>query len=141
MASANRLVGKALYVGFADGAGTAALGADFTSFSYEWEQETADVSAGADAMRVFAGTIKNFSATLEALYLGAAGTATYARVEPGDAGTLIWGPEGSAAGKPKFSIPAIVSKVSHEQPFDEAVKYTIEFLPQGDLVSGHSTSF
>jgi hypothetical protein len=141
MTNTQRLVGKNLYVGLIDGSGTVNLSGDFTSFSHEWEQETADMTASADGTRYFAATVKNSTASLETMYLGSAGTANYGRVEPGDSGTLVWGPEGSAAGKPKWTMPVLVTKVSLEQPFDEAVKYTIEFQSQGDVVSGHNTAF
>jgi hypothetical protein len=143
MAFADRMTGKDLYVGWIDSSGTANLSGDFTAFTPDYELETADLSAGADVMRAYKGTLKNFKATLEQFYTGTAGTAVAARLEPGDTGTLLWGPLGSASGKPKWGIHTLVTKVSMPIPFDDGIKVTLEFAPQGaDLAfNGNSATF
>ena len=134
MSFANRLTGKNLWVGWIDGSGTATLTGDQTAFSPDIDQQTIDMSAGSDAMRAYRGSLKDFSATLELFNAGSAGTAMLRRVKEGSEGTLLWAPEGTAAGKAKWGIPAIVAKVGLKYPFDDAAKISIEFKPQGDLL-------
>jgi hypothetical protein len=131
MAFSERQTGKDFYAGWIDGSGTVTLSADYTAFNEDYEQETADMSAGNDGMRGFKATLKNWSASIEFFYTGTAGTATAARLQPGDTGTLLWGPLGSATGKPKWGIAALVAKRSRPIPFDDGIKVTVEFLPQG----------
>ena len=143
MSFANRLTGKNLFVGWIDsGGGTVmlALHGDYTAFTPDIEMEMVDMSAGADAMRGYKATLKNFNGMLERYYLGTAGTAADTRLQPGDEGTLLWGELGTAAGKPKWGIPTIVSKVSMPIKFDDKVLITTEFKPQGDFVFDGTTA-
>lgn len=140
MAFADRMTGVSLYVGWIDGSGTVTINGDFTALNVDYELETADLTAGTDAMRAYKGTIKNFNASLEQFYTGTAGTAVAARLEPGDTGTLLWGPKGTATGMPKWGIAAMVTKVSMPIPFDDGIKTTLDFVPQGaDLAYNGNT--
>jgi hypothetical protein len=134
MSFANRLTGKNLWVGWIDASGTVTLTGDQTAFSPDIDQRTVDMSAGSDAMRSYRAALKDFSATLELFNAGAAGTAMLRRVKEGSEGTLLWAPEGTATGKAKWGLAALVSKVSLKYPFDDAAKITIEFKPQSDLI-------
>lgn len=134
MSTATRYTGKDLYVEFA---GTSLTG-DQRAFSVTMEQETADVTAGADGARVFKATVKNYGASLE-LLATTDGTATLAVIQPGDEGTLVWGPHGTTAGKEKWGFPAIVTNMSPTINFDDAVVYQIEFQAQGDLTYDGTT--
>ena len=140
MAAANRITGADLVVLFVDGSGTVDLTGDQRNFTPNREQATADVTAGGDSWRVSKATIKNFSATLEVLMTGTAGTATMSRIDVGDEGTLLWGELGTATGKPKWGYPVIVSNASQSIPFDDAAVWTVEFQGQGDEVFNGNTS-
>jgi len=80
-------------------------------------------------------TLKTFSASLEALYIGTAGSASFGSADIGKEGTLLWGPKGTVAGNPKGAWPAIVTNVSVSSPFDDMVMLSIEFQGQGAEVS------
>lgn len=134
MSFANRATGKDVYVAFIHSGGTAVLTGDQTNFGWDDEMETADMSAGSDTSRVYKGTLLNFSASLETIYTGTAGTAAMYAARPGQAGTLIWGDLGTAAGKPKWGRPVLVTKHSTDEPFDDKIAVTIDFSPQGDYV-------
>lgn len=62
---------------------------------------------------------------------GAAGVALWAAVKPagyGDTpGTLTWGEQGSASGKPKHYIPAYVLSRKRDVVYDDIVVCTVEF--------------
>ena len=128
MAVATRYTGKDLYVAF----GGTGLTSDQRSFTVTREQETADITAGADGFRAFKATIKNFTASLEILAdSSATGTAMLGAIQEGTEGTLEWGPLGTASGKPKNEVPVIVTSVSITLNFDDAVVYSIDFQGQG----------
>ena len=140
MAATQRLTGKNLYVAWIDATGTVAISGDQTAFDPGFTGETVDASAGADDWRVHLATMKDAAMKMETYYKGTNGTATLARVEIHDSGTLVWGPEGTAAGKPKWGIPALVTKNDYSMPFDNLIKVTIEWKQQGDLAFNGNTA-
>jgi hypothetical protein len=129
------MTGAAQYIGFIHSGGTVNLSGDSRTFDITREQETADASAGSDGARSSKATLKNFSASLEALFIGTAGSASFGSVDIGKEGTLLWGPKGTAAGNPKGSWPMIVTQNSITSPFDDIVMLNMEFLGQGAEVS------
>lgn len=135
MAIANRMSGADLVVQFIHSGGTATLSGDQRVLSVEREQETADATAGSDGARVSIATVKKFSASLETHFIGTAGSAVWSAVLLGTTGTLIYGPQGTATGKPKGSIPMIVKTQTVEFPFDDVAKLTVEFEGQGAEIS------
>lgn len=140
MTVTNRLTGKDLYVGFIGSGGTANLSGDQRAFEVTAEQETADVTAGADGARAVKPTVQNFGASLEVLFTGTAGSAAMAIATLGAEGTLTYGPQGSASGKPKGAFPAIITKRDITMNFDDAVVVKFEFAGQGDETSDPTTA-
>jgi hypothetical protein len=140
MAVADRMTGAAQYIGFIHSGGTVNLSGDSRTFDVTREQEVADASAGSDGARSSKATLKNYSATLEALYIGTAGTASFGSVDIGKEGTLLWGPQGTATGNPKGSWPMIVTNMSITSPFDDVVMLNIEWQGQGAEVSNPLTA-
>lgn len=133
MAVTDRMTGKNLVVRWIDTSGTVTLSGDQTVFSPSLEMGMVDLSAGADTVKVYQASLKDFTASFETFYTGTAGTAVQARMIEGNTGTLLWAPEGTAAGKMKWGIPAIVSKYDMSYPFDNGAKITVEFKSQGAL--------
>lgn len=131
MAVSDRMTGPNLYVEYVHSGGTVNLTGDQRTLSVAREQELVDATAGADGARVNKATLKNFSATLECLYIGTAGSATHGALALGLEGTLRYYPKGTASGNPKGAFPAIVQSSSLEIPFDDMVTFTFEFAGQG----------
>lgn len=126
-----RLTGKNLYVAF----NNVALWGSGRSLDVTLEQETADATAGADDYRVFAKTVKNFSASLEIVYDdAAAGTAARGALALGAVGTLLWGPEGTTAGRPKWGALVTVTNASQTLPFDDVITISTEFQNAGSAL-------
>lgn len=140
MAIADRATGAAQYVGFIHSGGTVNLSGDSRTFNVSRMQETADATAGADGARSSKATLKAYGATLEALYIGTAGSATFGSADIGKEGTLLWGPRGTTAGLPKGSWPMIVTNVSISSPFDDIQQLSIEFEGQGAEASNPITA-
>jgi hypothetical protein len=68
------------------------------------------------------------------MYEGTAGTALTTKFRVGTSGTLLWGPEGTATGKPKGGVVAIVT--AHSKPFqyDDVVARSVDFQFTGDML-------
>jgi hypothetical protein len=56
--------------------------------------------------------------------------------DKGASGTLIWAPEGTAAGKPKHQVVAIVKNRSRSMPYDDIVEGKVEFQFSGAVTDG-----
>lgn len=137
MAEGDRITGPNLWIGWiydtgGGTAGTVVLSGDQRSLSYTREMETADATAGADGARVYKSTIKNFSASSDAMYTGTSGSAVFSAIGLGSEGTLVFAPQGTAAGKPKGGGPMICTNQSMEIPFDDMVTISLEFQGQGN---------
>lgn len=124
-----RLTGKNLYVSYA---GTA-LGGSQRTFEVTENQETADLTAGADDYRNFGNTVKTISATMEIVMDGhsSGGSALLAALTLGGTGTLQWGAEGSASGNPKKAFMARLVDASQSIPFDDAYVINLEWVMAG----------
>lgn len=134
MAVANRFTGADLYVEWVHSGGTVNLTGDQRTLSVTRNMETADVTAGADGARAYKATIKNFSASLDVMYTGTAGSATFGVLTLGAEGTLRYYPSGTASGNSKGAFPALVTNTSIEIPYDDAVTLALEFQGQGDEI-------
>lgn len=116
--------GQALYVTFG---GTTAH-ADYRSLEVNSEKGLEDGSAGADVGRTYLGTLKDGTATLTLRSIsGTAGTAMWITWIEGAAGTLVFGPEGTATGKVKGSVYAIIASRTTPMEYDQVAEWTFEF--------------
>lgn len=116
--------GRNLYVTFG---GTVAA-ADYRSFEPHGEIGLEDGSAGADLGRTFLSTLKegNASLTLRSIS-GTAGTAKWITWAEGAEGPLVWAPEGTATGKIKGSVNAIIESRENPNEYDQVAEWTFEF--------------
>lgn len=133
MGANDRITGKNLAIFYVTSAGTVELSGSQRSLEIEEEQEFVDATAGADDYRVNAPTVKMISAEVEILVETlAAGSAVLDAVQPGTAiGTLFWGREGTAAGKPKDGFEASVSAAPLSLPYDDVVTISVSFVNRG----------
>ena len=124
-----KLSGKNLYVSF----GGVVLSGEQRSFDVTLSQESADATAGADDYRNFVSTVKTIEASMEIVMKehSVGGSAIKAALAAGAEGTLLWGPEGTATGKPKYGFYARVSEASETIPFDDVWVKNITFEHAG----------
>jgi hypothetical protein len=96
--------GASLYAEF-DGV---AISADFRRFELPIRIGDTDASAGGDEYESFLTTRKRLEWTAEFLEQVGSGTAggnaAREKLRVGVEGSLIWGPQGTASGKPKYSM-------------------------------------
>lgn len=130
MASAHRAVGKDGYVSFK---GTA-VSADYRSFDVEITLDTVEKTAGGESSKSYIPTLQDGSAKLTYAYTGTAGAGYTALLKVGEQGTLLWGPEGNGAGKPKGGVEAIVTAHSKPMSYNDLILRTVTFQFTGDLL-------
>lgn len=114
-----------------------ALESDFREFSADHEIGTADASAGSDAARTYLTTLEDGTASLGLLLQtdGTAATDPRQLLAIGSEGTLEWGPEGTASGKPRRYVNAIVTSIGENVPYEDVVEVNVEFQFSGQLTN------
>lgn len=135
MAVANRYVGDNVVVLFDTGGATYTLTGDQTSWSVSWTIQSADVTAGTDGGVEEKPTLQDITSSLTTFHLGTAGTAVWAAVYPGVEGTIRYGPQGTASGKPKGQFRAFVQSKPIEIPFNEGVTRQVDFRGLGTMIA------
>ena len=123
-----RYTGKDLVLTF----GATTLDTEYRTFETEDKIGMKDSSAGGDTDRTFETTLKEGQATYSALHQ--TGTTVYDAVAPGTAADLVWSPEGTDVGKPKFTVPALVENRKMKAVYDDMVKLDLTFKFNGPVV-------
>ena len=127
--------GSALYLKF----GSTELDADYRSFEPNFSMGLEDASAGSDAAVTRLTTLKDGSASLTMRSI-VGGTAALASLTEGTGGTLEWGPEGTATGKPKNTVVAIVESLSESLGYNSVTEWSVTFQ-QNDSTGLVRTSY
>lgn len=128
MAEVNRVVGQNAYISFKG----VAINADYRSWNIEETIDTVDSTAGSETDKSYIPTLKDGTAELMYAYTGTAGTVYVTNFVVGTEGALLYGPEGTATGKPKGGFSnAIV--VSHSKPheYNGLIVRTVKFQKSG----------
>lgn len=139
MAIADRFTGKDFYARFIHSGGTVALTGDHTEFSVEVSYDTTEITAGSETAKSYLTTLEDATMSLTLFNTGTTGSALAVALEPGTYGTLEWGPQGTASGKPKFGCAAYVTGFSESYPFADSVQREYSFQRSGDWVSNYGT--
>lgn len=129
-----RITGKNAKILWIDATeGTVDLSTNLRNFTFDHEEEQADATAGADTYRVFIPTVRTISPTAElVMEEKSTGSAALVVSQLGRDGTLLWGPEGTATGKPKWGMHARVSLASEDWPYDNVSIRNLEWVNQAD---------
>ena len=128
--------GSALYVNWTSSAGTVVLSTDYRTLNDDPDGELIEVTAGADANKTFLPSVKSGKVSLN--YLDqTSGTATTKALAFGVQGTLVYGPEGTAAGAPKVTIPAIALGAKRALQYAGATEVSTEFQYNGARVDAN----
>ena len=131
--------GSALDIKWLYGSGTTLLNTDYKTFNYNPTIDLLDQSAGSDADKTYLTALKDGRASFNGLIqsgTGAGGTAMTANLEPGYSGTIVFSPEGTAAGKPKITRPMIAMGAALTIPFAGLVEVSCDFQCNGAETKG-----
>lgn len=118
--------GKDLNVQWIYSGGTVDLSGDYRRLEVSEPIDTVDASAGSDTHRRVMTTLTNGRARLLVL-MQTGGTVLHAAVKPGNEGTLIWGEEGTVAGKPKHTVEAVCIDRSPTYAYDDVSQMSVEW--------------
>lgn len=132
--------GRLTYVRFLpDSGGTVELTATRTSFSQNFSNGLIETTAGSAESESYIKGINSRTFSWEGYYTGASapmGSAVVESTKQGVLGTLEWGPEGNATGKPKFGVKAFIESQEVSYPYGEgAVTVSLSFTGTGDLTT------
>jgi hypothetical protein len=127
--------GSALYAQWIHAGGTLVLSTESRNFTYTEGGETIDATAGSDSTRRKIASFKNITAAMT--YTAQAdGTALLSALAFGTRGTLIFGEAGTAAGRPKTTLPAMSLGINRSIPYADIVTYDISWEATGDPTYG-----
>lgn len=122
-------IGKATVITFA----AVALNTLYRNADVEESVDLVDKSAFADTHKSYIAALKDTKFTCEYLVDG---TTVWAACAPGTEGTLVYSPEGTTSGKPKYTAVAIVASRKRANPYNEMVTATLEFNLQAAWAEG-----
>lgn len=111
--------GSVMYLGWVYSGGTVTFHADYRTFSWAPTLNWIDATAGSDP---FEHLLPSFGVGSEFgadCLLQAGGTAVLIALARGTGGTVVYGPEGTASGKIKYSIPATASGPQFNQSYND----------------------
>jgi hypothetical protein len=142
MAIANRYRGKDLVIQWIYPGGTIILTNDFTKFDVDRQIDLLDASASNTLDKEYINGLKDATAKLDLFDITtAAGTVLAAALVEGTAGTLIYGPQGTATGKPKAGFAAITKSLKHSLDIGNPVSLASEFQKTGAFLYDWGTTF
>lgn len=119
--------GKNLYITY----GGTVISGDQRTLSWDYSVDTADTTAGADNDKSYIATIRDVTISVTILDNGTDGSAVRRALAVGGTGELIFAPEGTASGKPKYGCGVICQSLSTEYPYDGEVEFEVEFQRSG----------
>lgn len=127
--------GTSLVVSWIWSGGTVSLSGDYRTVSWTPTVGYADISAGSDTHITRLPTLKDSTAAVT-LVDSSPGTATYASLQPGVQGTLIIGPEGTATGKRKITMPAFCDGGNPSYTYNDTTTISVNFTGNGTFTDG-----
>lgn len=119
--------GSAMYLAWIYTGGTVRIDTDYRQFDYAPTLSIIDASAGADTFREYIGGIGEGGAISVSCVLQSGGTAFLSSLATNTAGTLVYGPMGTATGQPKTTIPALSKGPAYSQKYDDVIEVKVEF--------------
>ena len=126
--------GSALLLSWITTAGTQTLGSDYRTVGWNPTVAYADITAGADTHIGRLPTLKD--ATAAVTLVDSSGTAVYAALQPGMAGTLIIQPEGTAANKRKITFPCYSDGAVPSYTYNDTTTVSVNFTGNGSFTDG-----
>jgi hypothetical protein len=128
--------GSALVLKWTYNSGTITMNTDYQSFDFNPTIAFLDATAGADASINRVTALKDATATYKGLMQAGDYPAWGTAFAPGTQGTLVYMPEGTAAGKFAGTIPAYVTGFQQTIAYNALVQANVSWLLNGDWTKG-----
>lgn len=132
-------LGSAADLKWMTSSGTTTMSADYRTFSYTPSIDFLDETAGADSAIQRIPYMKDGQAQFSGLLQSgnsAGGTVMATACVEGQLGTLVWSPEGTAATKPKYTIPAYSQGCTLNWAYNALTEISITWQQNGPRVEG-----
>lgn len=116
-------------------------GDDLSAFTntttYNRSADSHDVTTYGKGSHVFAGGLKNGTATIGGIYDNTAVTGPRAVIRPllGTVVDFVFRPEGTGAGKPQDTVDVLVTAFNESSPVADMVQWTAELQLSDDVAS------
>ena len=114
--------------------GTISLAGDYRTCDWNPSITYEDVTAGSDTQIGRLTTLKDATASVTVLQQ-TSGTAIVAAFQPGQAGTLVIQPEGTAVNLRKITFPAYADGISTSHPYANVAVHTLGFTGSSTLAA------
>jgi len=130
----NRYTGDGAYLSFAG----VEIQVNMRDFQMDDQYDMADSTAGSDVDKTHILTLRDVSFSLPILEtIGEAGSAYRTAIKNGAEGTMVFGPEGTVAGKPKYSCLASVTGIQRTYPYSDVVQANVTLQRQGSWIENY----
>ena len=129
------LTGQNSYAEWIYSGGTVILTPDFRTMALTPSGDMYDQSAGADTDKTYITGIKDGQFSFAGLYQSG-GTVLYTALAWGTEGTIVYGREGTATGKPKETFPAISQGAVVNVQYNNLIEISCNFQKNGATVNG-----
>lgn len=135
-----RYTGENLVVQWIFSGGTATLDTNFRKVETDEKTDKADKAAGHDTHKSYSPTLLDTTINVSGLDVtrdDAAGSITWVGTEPQAEGTLVWSPAGTAVGKLKRTVEAMVEERKLTYPYDNLVEIEVDFQAQAQITDAY----
>ncbi len=112
--------------------GTIVLDNDYRTCTINTSADDIDATAGHDTNKHKLIGFSDASVDID-LVAQQGGTALLAATKAGQDGTLTIYPEGTATGKPSYTVPAFAKGPKVDYPYNDIAKITLSFEANGDI--------
>ena len=131
---AEHIPGQTMVLTWTYASGTIALAGDYRTCDWNPSIAYEDVTAGSDTQIGRLTTLKDATCSVT-LVAQTGGTAIVAAFQPGQAGTLLIQPEGTAVNKRKITFPSYCDGIQTGFPYANVVVHTIGFTGSSALAA------
>jgi len=125
--------GKDMYFSWIHSGGTVTFHADHRSVNLAPTIDYVETQAGSEETKTRLARMKDSSVSYEGL-AQVGGTVLEDALIEGTGGTLIFGPEGTAAGKRRYTIPAFSDGANLTFPYADVTTLSVNFTGNGAVV-------
>jgi hypothetical protein len=132
-------VGSSLVVLWVQASATTSLTGDYRTFNYAPSIELLEETAGADTAKQYVPYMKDGRITFTSLLQATSavgGTVMTSTLTEGNIGTIKFSPEGTAAGKSLYTIPAISMGAALNIQYNNFTEVSVEWQQNGPRVEG-----
>jgi hypothetical protein len=128
--------GNGLYVTWVWSGGTVVLNTDYQTFNYTPSIDFYDQTAGNDTTKTRIAGLKDGAAEYKGLMQAGDLPNWGSAFALGNFGTIVFCPEGTAAGKYAGTVPALVSAFPRPVAYNSLVEANVSWLQNGAFTEG-----